>query len=57
MVNIISGDGKTGAAIVQHPDIQKIAFTGSSPVGKWIQKAIAGTGKKLTLELGGKEIS
>ncbi len=54
VVNIISGDGKTGAAIVQHPDIQKIAFTGSSAVGKWIQKAIAGTGKKLTLELGGK---
>jgi aldehyde dehydrogenase (NAD+) len=54
VVNILNGDGKAGAAIVQHPDINKIAFTGSTAVGKWIQKTCAGTGKKLTLELGGK---
>jgi aldehyde dehydrogenase (NAD+) len=54
VVNIITGAGKTGAAIVNHPDIDKIAFTGSTEVGKIIQKAIAGTKKKLTLELGGK---
>ncbi|MBW8049802.1 MAG: aldehyde dehydrogenase family protein [Cytophagales bacterium] len=54
VVNIITGAGKTGAAIVNHPDIDKIAFTGSTEVGKIIQKAIAGTNKKVTLELGGK---
>ena len=54
VVNIISGAGKTGAAMVNHPDINKIAFTGSTDVGKMIQKSIAGTDKKLTLELGGK---
>ncbi len=54
VVNIISGAGATGSAIVNHPDINKIAFTGSTNVGKNIQKAIAGTSKKLTLELGGK---
>jgi aldehyde dehydrogenase (NAD+) len=54
VVNIITGAGATGAAIVQHPDINKIAFTGSTEVGKLIQKAIAGTNKKATLELGGK---
>jgi aldehyde dehydrogenase (NAD+) len=54
VVNIITGAGKTGAAIVNHPDIDKIAFTGSTDVGKLIQKSIAGTNKKLTLELGGK---
>src|SRR3989344_6394759 len=54
VVNIITGAGKTGAAIVNHPDINKIAFTGSTNVGKWIQKSIAGTDKKCTLELGGK---
>jgi len=54
VVNIITGAGKTGAAIVNHPDIDKIAFTGSTDVGKIIQKAIAGTKKKVTLELGGK---
>lgn len=54
VVNIVTGAGKTGAAIVEHPDIDKIAFTGSTGVGKYIQKAIAGTTKKLTLELGGK---
>jgi len=54
VVNIVTGYGDTGAAIVNHPDINKIAFTGSTGVGKIIQKAIAGTGKKATLELGGK---
>ena len=54
VVNIITGAGSTGAAIVNHPDINKIAFTGSTEVGKIIQKAIAGTNKKATLELGGK---
>ncbi len=54
VVNIITGAGATGAALVNHPDINKIAFTGSTDVGKLIQKSIAGTPKKLTLELGGK---
>ncbi len=54
VVNIVTGAGATGAAIVNHPDINKIAFTGSTGVGKYIQKAVAGTNKKLTLELGGK---
>ncbi len=54
VVNIVTGYGDTGAAIVNHPDVDKIAFTGSTNVGKIIQKAIAGTGKKATLELGGK---
>jgi len=54
VVNIVTGFGDTGAAIVNHEDINKIAFTGSTDVGKIIQKAVAGTSKKLTLELGGK---
>jgi aldehyde dehydrogenase (NAD+) len=54
VVNILTGAGATGAAIVNHPDINKIAFTGSTEVGKLIQRAIAGTSKKATLELGGK---
>src|SRR6187401_112296 len=54
VVNIITGAGATGAAIVNHPGIDKIAFTGSTEVGKIIQKAIAGTNKRYTLELGGK---
>jgi len=54
VVNIVTGAGETGAAIVNHPDIDKIAFTGSTGVGKYIRKATAGTKKKLTLELGGK---
>ena len=54
VVNIITGAGATGAALVNHPDVNKIAFTGSTEVGKIIQKAIAGTNKKATLELGGK---
>lgn len=54
VVNIITGAGETGATLVNHPGIDKIAFTGSTEVGKIIQKALAGTSKKLTLELGGK---
>ncbi|MFZ4768838.1 MAG: aldehyde dehydrogenase family protein [Ferruginibacter sp.] len=54
VVNIITGAGATGAAMVNHSDVNKIAFTGSTNVGKIIQKAIAGTGKRATLELGGK---
>lgn len=54
VVNIVTGAGDTGAAIVNHPDVDKIAFTGSTDVGRLIQRAIAGTGKKYTLELGGK---
>lgn len=54
VVNIITGHGPVGAAMVNHKDVDKIAFTGSTNVGKWIQKAVAGTDKKLTLELGGK---
>lgn len=54
VVNIVSGSGKTGSYIVNHTDVKKIAFTGSTEVGKIIMKAIAGTDKKLTLELGGK---
>jgi aldehyde dehydrogenase (NAD+) len=52
--NIVTGDGETGAAIVNHADVDKIAFTGSTEVGREIRKATAGTGKKLSLELGGK---
>jgi aldehyde dehydrogenase (NAD+) len=54
VVNIITGDGRTGAAIVEHPDVDKIAFTGSTDVGRIIRVATAGSGKKLSLELGGK---
>jgi len=54
VVNIVTGAGETGAALVNHPDVNKIAFTGSTGVGKKIQRAIAGTTKRLTLELGGK---
>src|SRR6187455_65930 len=54
VVNIVTGDGRTGAALVKHPDVDKIAFTGSTEVGKSIQRELAGTGKRLTLELGGK---
>jgi len=52
--NVVTGDGATGKALVEHPDVQKIAFTGSTEVGRIIRKATAGSGKKLTLELGGK---
>ncbi|MEC7583174.1 MAG: aldehyde dehydrogenase family protein [Planctomycetota bacterium] len=54
VVNILTGDGRTGAALVQHPGLAKVAFTGSTEVGKQIQQAIAGRGVELTLELGGK---
>ena len=54
VVNIVTGDGRAGAELVKHPDVDKIAFTGSTEVGKAIQRELAGTGKKLTLELGGK---
>lgn len=54
VVNVISGDGKTGAAIVEHPGVDKIAFTGSTEVGRIIRRATAGSGKKISLELGGK---
>jgi aldehyde dehydrogenase (NAD+) len=54
VVNIVTGDGATGAELVGHPGVDKIAFTGSTEVGKGIQRALAGTGKRLTLELGGK---
>jgi aldehyde dehydrogenase (NAD+) len=53
-VNIVTGAGETGAALVRHPGVDKVAFTGSTEVGKQIQRAVAGTGKRLTLELGGK---
>jgi aldehyde dehydrogenase (NAD+) len=54
VLNIITGDGDTGRAIVEHDDVDKIAFTGSTEVGRIIRKATAGSGKKLSLELGGK---
>ena len=54
VVNIVSGAGETGRALVSHPDVDKIAFTGSTDVGRAIAKAVAGTDKKVTLELGGK---
>jgi aldehyde dehydrogenase (NAD+) len=53
-VSILTGDGRTGRDLVAHPGVDKIAFTGSTEVGKEIQRAVAGTGKRLTLELGGK---
>jgi aldehyde dehydrogenase (NAD+) len=54
VVNIVTGAGETGAELVRHPGIDKVAFTGSTEVGKEIQRALAGTGVALTLELGGK---
>src|SRR3954454_9484081 len=54
VVNVITGDGRTGEAVVKHPEVDKIAFTGSTEVGRLIRTATAGTGKKLSLELGGK---
>jgi aldehyde dehydrogenase (NAD+) len=54
VVNIVTGDGETGAELVRHPDIDKVAFTGSTDVGRLIKQQTAGSGKKLTLELGGK---
>ncbi len=54
VLNIVQGDGRTGQLLVEHPDVDKIAFTGSTEVGRLIRKATAGTSKKLSLELGGK---
>jgi len=54
VVNIVTGAGATGAAVVAHPDVNKVAFTGSTAVGRAIAKTVAGSGKTLTLELGGK---
>src|SRR5207247_7459623 len=54
VVNVLTGAGETGALVVNHPDVAKVAFTGSTEVGKVIRRALAGTGKRLTLELGGK---
>src|SRR3712207_5948989 len=54
VVNIVTGAGDTGRAVVTHPDVDKVAFTGSTEVGKAIARAVAGTDKKVTLELGGK---
>ena len=54
VLNVVTGDGRTGELIVKHPDIDKIAFTGSTEVGRIIRKATAGSGKRLSLELGGK---
>ncbi len=54
VVNILTGAGATGAALASHRDVNKVAFTGSTEIGKRIQRAIAGSGKRITLELGGK---
>ncbi len=54
VVNVVTGAGKTGAALVTHPGVDKVAFTGSTSVGKLIQRSLAGTGKRMTMELGGK---
>lgn len=54
VVNIVTGAGATGAAMVKHPEFNKVAFTGSTEVGKLILKSLAGSGKRYTLELGGK---
>ena len=54
VVNVITGVGETGTAIVQHPDVNKVAFTGSTEVGKQLAQMVVGTGKRITLELGGK---
>ncbi len=54
VLNVVTGDGETGAALVAHPDVDKIAFTGSTEVGRIIRRATAGSGKHISLELGGK---
>ena len=54
VVNIVTGAGETGQALVEHPDVDKVAFTGSTTVGKAIRRSMVGTGKRFTLELGGK---
>src|SRR4029077_7849093 len=54
VVNVVTGDGRSGELIVKHPDVNKIAFTGSTEVGKIIRRETARSGKRLSLELGGK---
>ncbi|WP_144152230.1 aldehyde dehydrogenase family protein [Paraburkholderia sp. BCC1885] len=54
VLNVVTGDGRTGAALVEHPEVDKLAFTGSTEVGRQIRSVTAGSGKSLTLELGGK---
>src|SRR2546429_6856705 len=54
VVNIVTGAGETGRLLVEHPDVDKVAFTGSTEVGRAIARSVAGSHKKLTLELGGK---
>src|SRR5438309_3000122 len=54
VVNIVTGAGRTGSLVTGHPEVRKVAFTGSTEVGKLIQRQLAGTGKRVTLELGGK---
>jgi len=54
VVNVVTGDGKAGALLVEHPGVDKVAFTGSTEVGRLIRRKTAGTGKRLSLELGGK---
>jgi aldehyde dehydrogenase (NAD+) len=54
VLNIVTGDGRTGGEVTGHPDVDKVAFTGSTEVGRIIRRQIAGSGKALTLELGGK---
>ena len=54
VLNVVTGDGRTGEALVRHPDVAKIAFTGSTEVGRRIREVTAGSGKRLSLELGGK---
>src|SRR5256886_17402056 len=54
VVNIVTGAGETGRLLVEHPGVDKVAFTGSTEVGRAIARAVAGTRKRLTLELGGK---
>jgi len=53
VLNVVTGDGETGAALVNHPDVDKIAFTGSTDVGRNIRQVTAGSGKTIVLELGG----
>ena len=52
--NVVTGDGKFGSTIATHPDVDKVGFTGSTGIGRVLKRAIAGSGKKISLELGGK---
>lgn len=56
MFNVVTGSGSMGQMLAEHPDVDKVAFTGSTQIGKVLRQATAGTGKKLSLELGGKSI-